>query len=117
MTLTYTEFDADGIVTASEDGNFGDIEWTLGAELDSYFDLKLFIADFHWDFVNTERTHVGVGVGLHVADIDSGIAFSLDGTVNGEVVEIDSGIETAAVTAPLPNVSLRAGHRFGSTLR
>ena len=113
VSLSYTEFDSDGIVTATEDGNFGDIEWTADAALDSYFDLKLFIVDLHWDFVNTERTHVGVGLGLHVADIDTGISFSLDGLVNGQVIEIDSGVETATVTAPLPNVSLRLGHRFG----
>jgi hypothetical protein len=113
VNFSYTDYDGDGIVTASEEGNFGDIEWTADAALDSYFDLKLFIVDFHWDFINTERSHFGVGVGLHVADIDSGIAFSLDGNVNGQVIEIDSGFETATVTAPLPNVSLRAGHRFG----
>ena len=113
VSLSYTDFDTDGLVTASEDGNFGNIEWTADAQLDSYFDLKLFTVDLHWDFVNTARTHVGVGLGLHVADVDTGISFSLDGNVNGEVIEIDSGFETAAVTAPLPNVSLRAGHRFG----
>lgn len=113
LNLSYTDYDTDGNITASEDGNFGDIEWTADAALDSYFDLKLFMIDLHWDFINTERTHFGVGVGLHVADIDAGIAFSLDGSVNGEIIEIDSGIESAAVTAPLPNVSLRVGHRFG----
>lgn len=112
-SLSYSSFSTDGTETATEDGNFGDIEWTADAELDSEFDLDLYIFEVHWDFINTERSHLGVGLGLHVADISSSIQFTLTGTVNGQEVVLDSGLESASVTAPLPDLVLRAGHQFG----
>ena len=41
------------------------------------------------------------------------IGFTLTGTVNGQPVVVDSGAESVTVTAPLPDVVVRAGHQFG----
>jgi hypothetical protein len=112
-TLSYSGFSTDGEAVADEDGNFGDIEWSAAARLSSSYDLDLYVWDVHWDFINNERTNVRFGLGLHIADVSLGVGFELDGLVNGQPVVIDSGAETADVTAPLPNVLLGAGHRFG----
>ena len=68
--------------------------------------------------MNTERSHLGVGFGLHIADLSTGISALLAADVDGLPVDppIDLGTETASVTAPLPNVFVRAGHRFGDQL-
>lgn len=113
LDVSYSSFDSSGSETATEDGNFGDIEWDASATLTSNYDLDLYIVDLHWDFINTGETHVGVGLGLHIADIDTGIGFTLTGTVNGQPVVVDSGAESVTVTAPLPNLLVRAGHQFG----
>lgn len=113
LGFSYSSYNSDGDVDASEDGNFGDIEWTAAATLESDFDLDLYILDVKWDFINNGKTHMGIGLGLHIADMSAGIGFTLEGNVNGEPVIIESGSESTAVTAPLPNVSLHLGHTFG----
>lgn len=116
LNVVYTDFDSDGVETATEAGNFGDIEWSVDAELTSHLDLSLYIVDVTWDFMKTDRSHLGVGVGLHVADLDTGIDFVLEGQINGQPAIIERGTDTTKITAPLPNISLRAGHRFGDHL-
>lgn len=113
LGFTYSGFHTSGQEIASESGNFGDIEWSASAALDSEYDLDLYIVDLHWDFINTERSHFGIGVGLHVADISAGIGYTLTGSINGQEGVIERDVETASLTAPLPNVLLRAGHQFG----
>jgi len=113
IDVSYSSFDSNGSETATESGNFGDIEWDANATLKSNYDLDLYIIDLHWDFINTGQTHAGLGLGLHIADINTGIDFTLTGTVNGQPVILDSGSETVAVTAPLPDIVVRAGHQFG----
>jgi hypothetical protein len=116
MSLTYSSFSTDGVETATDGGNFGDVEWSADAILTSEYDLDLYIIDLRWHFINTGRSHLGVGAGLHIADIGLGMGFRLDGIVNGETVVVDSGSETVSATAPLPNISLLAGHRFGDSV-
>jgi len=119
VSTSYSSFSSDGEVFASEGGNFGEIEWEVNATLESKLDLDLYIVDFHWDFINTGQSHFGVGLGLHIADISTGInatvELNVDGTPSTEP-PILIGQEIAAVTAPLPNVSVRGGHRFGDSI-
>lgn len=117
ISATYAGFDSDGDIAAARDGNFGDIEWGANATLVSELALDLYIVDLTWDFINTDRTNVGVGLGLHIADLSASIDATLEADINGTPIDppIDLGTETAAVTAPLPNVLVRAGHRFGDS--
>ncbi len=113
---SFSSFEGDGTAVAAEDGNFDDIVWSASATLESELDLKFYIVDLHWDFINTGRSHFGVGVGLHIADISTGIAATIDADVNGNpITPIDLGASSSSVTAPLPNVSLQGGHRFGDS--
>ncbi len=115
--FTYAGFDSKGAVVASEGGNYGDIVWDVNAALDSDLSLDLYIVDLHWDFINTGDTNVGVGVGLHIADLKAGISATASLDINGTPIDppLDLGTDSAAVTAPLPDVSVRAGHRFGDS--
>ncbi len=117
ISASYSGFESDGTVSASEGGNFGDVEWEVNTFLDSDLSLDLYIIDLHWDFIRTERTNVGIGLGLHIADLEASIGATITADIDGQPVDppLDLGTDTAAVTAPLPNVILRAGHRFGDS--
>lgn len=113
LTVSYSDFSSDGERSVTEGGNFGDLEWSVGAELASEMDVEIFIVDVTWDFVTTERSHFGIGLGAHVADFSMEIDLSAEAQVGDENAIIAGGTETAAITAPLPNISMRGGHRFG----
>ncbi len=117
LSASYSSFDGDGEERAAEDGNFDDIEWSVNATLESELDLKFYIVDLSWDFINTGRTHLGVGVGLHIADIKSGVSATVEVDVDGMPVDppLDLGASSSSVTAPLPNFSVEGGHRFGDS--
>ena len=113
LSGSYSSFDSDGLAVVSEAGNFEDIEWQVNATLDSRLDLDLFIIDLTWDFINNGRTHLGVGFGLHIADLSSGIRAFVDADVNGNPIPpVEIGASSTNVTAPLPNVLVQGGHRF-----
>ncbi len=116
LSGSYTNFDSDGNATVDESGNYDGIEWDVNATLESTLDLDLYIVDLTWDFINNGRTHVGVGFGLHIADLSSSIDASASLDVDGNpIAPVELGASSTDVTAPLPNVLLRAGHRFGDS--
>ncbi len=116
MSVSYSGFNSKGDVMASRDGNFEGVEWSVGATLDSELDVDLYIIDLHWDFINTERSHFGAGAGLHVADLSATVGARIEADVDGNPIEpIILGEESTGLTAPLPNVFIRGGHRFGDS--
>lgn len=118
VTASYSGFDSDGTISASGDGNFGDVDWDVTATLESELDLDLYVINLHWDFINTARTNFGVGLGVHIADLNASIGAMVEADINGVPLDpaIDLGSESAAITAPLPDVSMRLGHRFGESV-
>ena len=78
------------------------------AEMDMN-DLDLHIVDLHWDSINSERSHFGVGVGLHIADLSTQIVAVVEADIDGVPVDppIDLGTSSAGIAAPLPNISVR----------
>jgi hypothetical protein len=116
LSASYSKFDGKGSAITSRDGNFDDIEWSVNSRLDSSLDLEFYIIDLSWDFINTGRSHFGVGLGLHIADIRTSIAATTELDVNGNPIPpINLGGSASEVTAPLPNVQLEGGHRFGDS--
>lgn len=113
LNVSFSDFSSNGDRSVSESGNFGDLEWTVGAELTSELDMEIYIVDVTWDFVKTERSHFGLGVGAHVADFSMEVDLSAEAQVGDDNAVVAGGTETAGVTAPLPNISVRGGHRFG----
>jgi hypothetical protein len=108
--LNYSSFDANGERVQTTGGNWNDLEWGIGARLSTDFEMELYIADLTWDFLKTEKGHLGVGAGIHAVDIDLAVALEVGGGINGsgDFVEVDS--DANSVLAPLPNVSLSGGY-------
>ena len=107
LSASYSRYGASGFESASEDGNFEDIEWEIGAALSSDFDLDLVIAEIDWDLIQTERARLGIGFGVHAADLDFSMAADVrvdvdGGTAGGTEVRSDR----ADFLAPLPNFSV-----------
>ena len=112
--ISYTSFNASGTETADHDWNFGDLEVTTSATVFSDFDLDLLIVDVTWDFLLTEKSHMGVGLGLHIMDTSLALDGELDPGFGGDPIEL--GSESGSTTVPLPNITLMGGHRFTDTL-
>ncbi len=74
----------------------------VGAELDSNLDLDIYVLNLSYNFIRSDRAQLGVGLGIHLADVD----ISVTGTVGGSVVA--SG--DADVLAPLPNFYLTGAY-------
>ncbi len=116
LSFTYSAYDGEGVALASEDGNFGDIDYSVNATLESEFDIEYYIVSLGWDFINTGQSHFGVGFGLHIADLSTTLAATLELDVDGNpITPVELGASTADVTAPLPNFQIRGGHRFGDS--
>ena len=113
--FSYSSYNSEGLVGATYDWSFGDIDVTADATVDSDFDLDLYIVDISWDFVLSENAHAGVGLGLHVMDLGLAIDAQVEVDINGQPLPnpIDLGRESATVTAPLPDIQVNAGYTFG----
>ena len=114
--VNYSAFDDKGSDVAEVSGNWDDIEWSAGATLDGKVGLKLYIVDINWDFLKTDNAHLGIGAGLHVADLDFRIGATGHLIIDGEEFDIDLGSEAVDVTAPLPNLNLSGGYMIGDSI-
>jgi hypothetical protein len=83
FSTSFSSFDGSGYAAASEGGNFGELEWEIGASLTSSFDMELYIVE---DMLLEIEIEIGPG---------------------GRGFEIAA--EEASVLAPLPNLSLVGG--------
>jgi hypothetical protein len=86
-----------------------DIPWEgenipIGADVDSNVDLDVYVINLAYNFYRSRRALFGVGLGIHLADIDLG----LTGEVNG--IQVASG--DADVLAPLPNIYVAGAYAF-----
>jgi hypothetical protein len=66
--------------------------------------LDLYVINLSYNFYRSRRASFGVGLGIHLADVDLGIT----GSVNG--VTVASG--DADVLAPLPNLYVNGAYAF-----
>lgn len=108
--LNYSSFDATGERVQTTGGNWDDLEWGVGARLSTDFEMELYIADLTWDFLKTEKGHMGVGLGLHAVDLDLGVLLEVGAEIGGEGGFIPVDADATSVLAPLPNVSLSGGY-------
>lgn len=85
-----------------------------GTRTKTKFKTKVYAARVGYSFVRTERSELGVGLGLYVADLDLGIkgTVAVSGGPSGGVTIS----ENADVTAPLPTVSLFGSYAFSDKL-
>jgi len=108
LDLEYFGSDQDGSAVTSTEIDFGDIRIPVGVVAESKFNMDIYNVGVGWSFVKDERKELGIGLGLHVADLKTTIAGS--GFVNDISVPIAK--DTTSVTAPLPNVRLYGGYAF-----
>jgi len=109
VSVNYSSFDADGLTTTTRGGNFGGLDWSIGAALSTDFEMELYIVDVTWDVWKTDKAHLGVGLGLHAADLNLDMLLEVGADIGGIGGAVEARSEQASVLAPLPNISLVGG--------
>ena len=100
LRFDYFGYHDDGKTTADFSFDFDDVNFPLGARLDSSLDLDLSVANLSYNFIHSERARLGVGLGVHIADID----LKISGKAIVGSTEVDLGGGDADLLAPLPNL-------------
>lgn len=114
LTFDYRKLDNEGSVQDNFDELiFGDIRARGFLAVDTKFKTDFYIAQAGYSFLKNERSELGVGAGLHIADFDTKLS------VRGEIEIGDSGtfsdsfeVESVEVTAPLPNITAFGTYAF-----
>jgi hypothetical protein len=107
LRLDYFGYHDDGKKT-SDGFIFDDVDFIDGARLDSSLDLDVYVANLSYNFIHSERARLGVGLGVHLADID----IKISGKVDVAGTEIDLGSGNADLMAPLPNLYVMGAYSF-----
>lgn len=94
MELEYFQLDRSGTRTLSGSIQIGDKVYSANEDLQSEFNIAVTRASVGYSFFKTADKELGVGIGLHVAEIET--------RFNGSLI----GAEGADATAPLPVLSL-----------
>ncbi len=108
LNLEYLGAKKDGSKLAQTDILFGDIRVPAGVLAAADFRTEVYFASVGWSFWRDERRELGIGLGLHVADLAAKIRGA--GFVNGIQVPVAS--KKANTTAPLPNLRLHGAYAF-----
>ncbi len=88
--------------------NFDDIIVPVGARIDTSLDMDFYVVNFAYNFISTRQARIGLGVGVHAADMDLEIAAKV--AVADKEKFIGEG--HASVLAPLPNFYLGGAYAF-----
>ena len=102
LTFDFYDVERDGTTITTRDIDFGDVNFPPGSAVNSFFDQETIKLSYVYSFFQDERMELGVGGGLHVTKLDTGIR-----TANGAIQEQADG------TAPLPVLTARLD--FGLT--
>ncbi len=112
LDLEYFGLNQDGVGMTDFDLEYDDVTIPAGVAVTADFQSDIFAVMLGWSFVRDERKELGVGLGLHIADLKSSIAGS--GTINGVPLPVVK--DSSDITAPLPNVRLYGGYAFTPAL-
>jgi len=107
LRLDYFGYHDDGKNT-SDGFFFDDIDFIDGARLDSSLDLDLYVANLSYNFIRSDRARLGVGLGVHLADIE----LDISGKVSVAGTEVDLGSGNVDLMAPLPNLYVMGAYAF-----
>jgi hypothetical protein len=108
LRLDYFGYHDDANATADFEFDFDGINFPAGANLDSSLDLDIYVANLSYNFIRSDRARLGVGIGVHAADID----LEISGKANVGGTEIDLGSGDADLLAPLPNIYVMGAYSF-----
>ena len=106
--LDYFGYHNSSKTDAKFDFNFDDIIVPVGARIDSSLDMDFYVVNFAYNFISTRRARLGLGVGVHAADMDLEIAAKV--TVGDQEKFIGEG--HASILAPLPNLYVGGAYAF-----
>jgi len=108
LDVEYFGLNQDAFGIAPRDLEYEDVTIPAGSTAEVDFRSDIYAIMLGWSFLRDERKELGVGLGLHVADLKSSITGS--GFVDGIPVPIAS--DKSDITAPLLNVRLYGGYAF-----
>jgi len=112
LRLDYFGYHDDGDQTAEFDFDFEDAHITVGAHIESSLDLDVYVANLSYNLIHTDQARFGVGLGVHLADID----IEVSGTATAGSIVTDLGTGKADVLAPLPNFYVTGAYSFTDRL-
>ncbi len=104
----YFGWQEDGSGTVVGDIEFGNITIPAGVTAHGNFDVDVYAVSLGWSFLKNPHYEMGVGLGLHIADLKT----SIEGAGFIGNLPVQSARGSASVTAPLPNVSLYGSYAF-----
>ena len=113
LTFDYFGFDNDGRVSGDfDDLDFGDIDVTGFATIKSSLKTDFYVGHLGYSLLKNERAELGVGLGVHVVDLDTKL------TASGEVNGVSGTVVSSStdITAPLPDIRAFATYAFSPTL-
>jgi hypothetical protein len=108
LRFDYFGYHDDNKTTADFSFDFDDVTIPVGAQVDSSFDLDLYVLNLAYNLIHSERARFGVGIGFHIADFDAKISGKI--TVAGSEVDLGEGQED--FVAPLPNLYAYGAYAF-----
>lgn len=108
VVAEYFQLNRSGQQVISGEINWGDLNFPVGASLESSLDFQLGRLGYGYSLFNDGRKEIGVSIGLHVASFSTRLRGSVQAGDTGGSVES----ETANLTLPLPNVGLQGGYAF-----
>lgn len=98
---SYFSIGRDGTQDLEIDIDFGDTEFSRDTQVDSFFDTDIYRVSYSYSFVNEPNAEFGFLAGLHLVDVDMGIATAV-GNIRRE----------PSLTLPLPVIGLHGGYAF-----
>ena len=99
LDFSIYDLSRDGTRTLSKTISFGDRTFTIGAQVNSEFDLTVYKLGYSYSFVQNETFDIGASLGVFVMDIGASISAPRLGQV-----------EAQDVIAPLPVFGLRGAY-------
>jgi hypothetical protein len=101
LEFDFYDVERDGTSLTTRDIDFGDVNFPAGSAVNSFFDQETIKLSYVYSFFQDERIELGVGGGLHITDLDTGIS-----TTDGSIQEQSDG------SAPLPVLTTRFGFKL-----
>jgi len=86
-----------------------EIDWNgetfpIGAQIDSQLDTEIFKLAYNYSFYHNEKVELGIGGGLHIMQIKTGLAGQTNNGSNGNF--------STSLTAPLPVLNARLRYQI-----